>query len=219
MGLVPAFHRRPTVDIAMTDKAGVEYTERREVHDPHVKPDPNIHTHNAVLASVMTESGRVASLDLGLLDGLVHQAGAVYQARVAYHATQLGIEVVAGPSGEARFAAIPDAVRDLFSKRTAEAKTAARELAAKKGLVWDDLTGPQQVAMLKAGAGLTRNAKHNSATIGEGLSDFEGWAKQAADIGYQHASILRPDASSRRSSRRCGRAWPMRIRSIRWTRN
>jgi len=42
------FTARPTVDIAMTDKAGVEYTERREVHDPHVKPDPNIHTHNAV---------------------------------------------------------------------------------------------------------------------------------------------------------------------------
>ena len=188
------FTSRPTVDIAMTDKAGVEYTERREIHDPNVKPDPNIHTHNAVLASVMTESGRIASLDLGLLDGLVHQAGAVYQARVAYHATQLGIDVVEGPNGEARFAAIPDAVRDLFSKRTVEATAAARDLAARKNLVWDELSGPQQVALLKAGAGLTRNAKHNPATIAEGVSDFEGWAKQAADSGYRHASILRPDA-------------------------
>jgi hypothetical protein len=188
------FTSRPTVDISMTDKAGVDYTERREVPDPNVKPDPNIHSHNAVLASVMTQSGRVASLDLGLLDGLVLQAGAVYQARVAYHANQLGIEVVAGPSGEARFAAIPDAVRDLFSKRTAEATAAARDLAAKKGLVWDDLNGPQQVAMLKAGSGLTRNAKHNPATVGESVGDLDGWAKQAADIGYKHESLLRPDA-------------------------
>jgi hypothetical protein len=45
------------VDVAMTDKAGFEYTERGDVHDPNVKPDPNIHTHNAVLANVMTEKG------------------------------------------------------------------------------------------------------------------------------------------------------------------
>jgi hypothetical protein len=52
------FTSRPTVDIAMTDKAGVEYTEADGVHDPNVKPDSNSHTHNAILANVMTESGK-----------------------------------------------------------------------------------------------------------------------------------------------------------------
>jgi hypothetical protein len=47
--------------MAMTDKAGVEYAEPDRVHDPNVKPDPNIRTHNAGLASVMTESGEAGA--------------------------------------------------------------------------------------------------------------------------------------------------------------
>ncbi len=186
---------RPAVDIAMTDAQGVSYTELHDVKTQ--KPDPQLHSHVTVLASLLgKETGRIGALDLDKLDGFIHQAGAVYQARVAYHATQAGIEVKQGKSGEARIAAIPDEVRNLFSKRTLEAEDAARTLAKEKGLDWDTLDGPQRIGLLKAGAGVTRNEKAVPGRGDEVGSDFEGWRKQAEAIGYQHESVLRPDMAN-----------------------
>jgi hypothetical protein len=180
---------RPAVDIAMTDADGVAYTERRDV--PTQKPDPQLHSHVTVLASLLgQDSGRIGSLDLDRLDGFIHQAGAVYQARVAHHATQAGIEVAHGPHGEARFKAIPDDIRDLFSKRSIEAEDAARRLAEKEGLDWDTLKGPQKIALLKAGAGVTRNEKAVPGRADGGVGDFEGWREQAEARGYQHDTVL-----------------------------
>ena len=182
---------RPAVDVAMVDKDGVAYTERKDV--PTQKPDPQIHSHVTVLSSLLGKnSGRIGSLDLDRLDGFIHQAGAMYQARVAYHATQAGIEVVEGPHGEARFKAIPDEIRDLFSKRHLEAEDAARELARKNGLDWDALNGPQKIGLLKAGAGITRNEKAAPGRGEEVGSDFDGWRQQAEARGYKHETILRP---------------------------
>ena len=112
----------------------------------------------------------------------------MYHARVAAYAGQAGIETALGPNGETRFTAIPDTIRDSFSKRSSEARNAARDLAKNKGLDWDTLTGEQQIGLLKAGAGQTRNKK-----IAESRNDFDGWAQQAADRGYRHQSVIRPD--------------------------
>jgi hypothetical protein len=183
---------RPAVDVEMVDQDGVAYTERRDV--PTQKPDPQLHSHVTVLFSLLTDSGRIGALDLDRLDGFVHQAGAVYQARVAYHAAQAGIEVAQGPHGEARFKAIPEEIRNLFSKRTIEAEDAARDMAERRGLDWDTMTGPQKIAMLKAGAAETRNEKAVPGRGDQASSDFDGWRKQAEDRGYSHHSILQPDA-------------------------
>jgi TrwC relaxase len=84
------FTARPAVDIIRTDKDGAEYTDRREV--PMQKPDPQIHSHVAVLNHVHTAGSRLGAIDLDLLKGFVHQAGAVYHARIAAYAGQAGIE-------------------------------------------------------------------------------------------------------------------------------
>jgi AAA domain len=84
-------------------------------------------------------------------------------------------------------------VRELFSKRTTEAQEAAREFAASKGIDWDAVTAEQKIALLKAGAAETRQAKTETAEGLEQKSDFAVWREQAAAVSYRHRSVLRPD--------------------------
>ena len=177
------FTARPAVDIIRRDAEGAEYTDRREV--PMQLPDPQLHSHVAVLNHVQTAKGRIGAIDLDLLEGFVHRAGAVYHGRLAAYASEAGIETALGPSGETRFTAVHESQRELFSKRSAEAREAAQDLARGKGLDWETLTGEQKIGLLKAGAGQTRNKK-----VAESGSDFEGWAQQAAAAGYRHTSVI-----------------------------
>jgi hypothetical protein len=161
---------RPAVDIERHDKEGRAYTDIREV--PLQTADPQLHTHVTVFNSVLTESGRVGAIDLDLLAGRVKELGAVYQAYVAAGARRLGIETVLDETiGAARLADVPQSVRKLFSKRVAEAEQMAREFAAGKGVNWDAITGEQKVALLKAGASGTRQAKETATGV-EQKSDF-----------------------------------------------
>ena len=96
-------------------------------------------------------------------------------------------------TGAARLAAIPHAVRDLFSKRTIEAQEAAREFASRRGIDWDAITAEQKIALLKAGAAETRQAKKETAEGLEQKSDFAVWREQAAAPSYRHRSVLWPD--------------------------
>ena len=183
------FTARPAVDIERHDEAGRTYTETREV--PSQVADPQLHTHVTVLNSVLTEGGHVGALDLDLLKGRIKEFGAVYQANVATCAREHGIETVLDKrTGAARFTAIPDEIRELFSKRTAQAEHAARELAQRKGVDWDAATGEQKIALLKAGASETRQTKEDAP------NDFAVWREQAEQIGYRHQTIIgqRPQA-------------------------
>ena len=183
---------RPAVDIVRTDAEGRAYTDPREV--PLQTADPQLHTHATVFNAVLTESGRLGSLDLDRLDGFVKEGGAVYQAAVATRARRAGIDVTLDDrTGAARLADIPTAAREMFSKRSREALSAARDLAQKRGVDWDSLNGEQQIALIKAGADTTRNAKDKRSFGGEGQSDFAVWRAQAEAAGYQHRSVLRPD--------------------------
>jgi hypothetical protein len=124
----------------------------------------------------------------------VKEGGAIYQAAVATRARRAGIEVVLdGTTGAARFAEVPESVRQVFSKRAREAREAARELAREKGADWDSLSGDQQVALIKAGADETRQAKNKRSPADDGQSDFSVWRAQAVAAGYRHRSVLRPD--------------------------
>src|SRR5271170_2111954 len=183
---------RPAVDIERRDKQGRAYTDMRDV--PLQTADPQLHTHVTVFNSVLTDSGRIGALDLDRLAGRVKELGAVYHANVATQARQLGIETVLDErTGAARLADIPHSTRELFSKRTIEAQEAARDFAARQGIDWDAITAEQKIALLKAGAAETRQAKKETAEGLEEKSDFAVWREQAAAVSYRHRSVLRPD--------------------------
>lgn len=193
---------RPAVDIERHDKEGRAYTDIREV--PLQTADPQLHTHVTVLNSVLTTSGHVGALDLDRLAGRVKELGAVYHAHVATAARRLGIAAeLDARTGAARLTDIPSAVRDLFSKRTVEAQAAAREFARRKGIDWDALPGDQKVALLKAGAAETRQAKEDA------NNDFTVWREQAAAASHRPRSVLRPDqiAPAPAADERCEAAY------------
>ena len=107
---------------------------------------------------------------------------------------RFGIETVLDErTGAARLADIPHVMRELFSKRTIEAQQAAREFAGRQGVDWDAITADQKIALLKAGAAETRQAKKETAEGLEEKSDFAVWREQAAAASYRHKSVLRPD--------------------------
>ena len=123
---------RPTVEFARTDPAtGERYTELVTLK---VAGDPQLHTHVAVPNVVLTEDGRVGALDLQRLDGRVHEFGAYYQAHLATNLRRHGVAVALDEAtGAARLTAIPERVRDAFSKRTRNGTEAARAYAASAG--------------------------------------------------------------------------------------
>jgi TrwC relaxase/AAA domain len=182
----PHYTARPATDIVRLDKEGRPYTERHEI--PSLDPDPQIHTHTIVPNVVLTDSGRVGSIDLDRLDGAVKELGRVYQANVAQNLRRFGADVVLGKHNEAKLSAISDAEADLFSKRSRDTHRATEEFAKKEGVDWDSLSDAQQVAMLKAGGADSRNRKS------DGPPDFVKWEQQAIEAGFKPRSMLRPDA-------------------------
>ena len=179
---------RPTVEVPRRDAAtGEAYTELVTLK---VAGDPQLHTHVAVPNAVLTESGRVGGLDLQRLEGRVHEWGALYQAHLATNLRRHGIEVALdGATGAARITAISERVRAAFSKRTMNGTDAARAYAAGLGLDWDKLDADRRIGLAKRGVqGDPRQAKQDD------LSDWAAWRREAAALGWQHRSVLRPEA-------------------------
>lgn len=179
---------RPTVEVARNDSAtGAAYTELISLKVPG---DPQIHTHVAVPAVVLTGDGRIGSPDLKRLKGRVHELGRIYQAFLAKNLRQLGVDVVLDrKTGAARISAVPDAVRRAFSKRTMNGTAAARAYARQTGLDWDSLDTEQRIALVKFGVqGDPRQEKRDD------IGDFQAWQRQANEIGWQSRSVLRLNA-------------------------
>jgi TrwC relaxase len=197
---------RPAVDIERRDKEGRAYTDIRDV--PLQTADPQLHSHVTVFNSILTNSGHIGAIDLDRLAGRVKELGAVYQANVAARARRFGIEVVLDErTGAARLSDIPHPVRELFSKRTTEALAAARDFAAGRGIDWDAITADQKIALLKAGAAETRQAK-DARGDEEEKSDFAVWREQAAAASYRHRSVFRPDEILPAQGSRAAQQWP-----------
>ena len=162
----------------------------------HVAGDPDLHTHFTVPNAVFCENGRVGSLDLDRLDGLIKEAGALYQAHLAANLRRLGAEVVLDDrTGMARLAAIPDAVRDHFSKRTLGGEEAARAYAKTLGLDWDELPPERRTGLLKAGvqgmpAGLDFETRAKLKK--DDVANFADWRRQAGELGWEYGGIDGP---------------------------
>jgi hypothetical protein len=161
-----------------------------------VAGDPDLHTHFTVMNAVFCDNGRVGSLDLNRLDGLIKEAGALYQAFLASHLRRLGAEVDLDPkTGMARLAVIPDRIREHFSKRSLSGEEAARAYARRLGLDWDALPPARRSGLLKAGvqglpAGL--DAATRAALRRDDMADFAEWRRQADELGWQYPGIEGP---------------------------
>jgi conjugative relaxase-like TrwC/TraI family protein len=172
---------RPTLEIAN----GAE----TELVSLKVAGDPNLHTHVTMFNAVLTDTGRLGSLDLQRLEGRVHEFGAYYQAHLAQNLRSIGAEVVLDQeTGAAKLTAIPDAVRAAFSKRTMDANTIARRWAAEQGQDWDAMSAHDQIVLAKQGASIGRQSKNAKR---DDLSDFTAWRQQADKLGWRHAGVLR----------------------------
>jgi hypothetical protein len=185
---------RPTVEIIKSDRSGQEYTELHpfKAGTGRVAGDMQLHTHTAVFNAVLTESGRMGSLDLAQLDGRVKEWGALYQAYLATNLRRHGVDVVLDNRTDmARLTAVPEHVAEHFSKRTVSGTAAARAYAAEQGIDWDSLDANRKIGLLKQGVQDPRGAKSDD------LSDAAAWRRAAGQIGYQHRSILRPDQPNR----------------------
>ncbi|MGH7078616.1 MAG: MobF family relaxase, partial [Acetobacteraceae bacterium] len=158
---------RPTLEIARTKPDGTVETELVPVK---VAGAPQLPTHVAVPNVVLCPSGRVGSLDTIQMHSRIHEWGAIYQAHLAQNLRAHGAHVVLDETlGAARLAAVPDAVRAAFSKRTRDATADARAYAKSAGADWDRMSPDERIKLLKGGAFASRTAK------GDDLSDFTSW--------------------------------------------
>lgn len=181
---------RPTVEIVRENEQGRPITELHTLTGTQGRApgDMQMHTHVAVFNIVETPSGRVGSINLALLEGRIHEWGALYQAYLANHLRAHGVKVELDARTEmAKLSAVPDSVVAQFSKRTMGGTAAARAYARSLGLDWETLSSVRKIALLKAGVQNPREAKSDD------VSDLAAWRATVKRLGYEHRSVLRPD--------------------------
>jgi hypothetical protein len=184
---------RPTVAVVRDRPDGGQETELYTLKDSgaRVPGDMQLHTHTAVFNVVLTESGHVGGLDLARLEGRIKEWGALYQAYLVTNLRAYGVDMALDRRTEmARLMDVPERVREHFSKRTLSGTAAARAYAAAQGLDWDSLDADRKVGLLKSSVQAPREAKSDD------ISDLTAWTKMAAEIGYHHKSVLRPDEAT-----------------------
>lgn len=180
---------RPTVEVVRDDEQGLPVTELHTLTGTKGRApgDMQMHTHVAVFNIVETPTGRVGSINLALLEGRIHEWGALYQAYLANHLRAHGVAVELDARTEmAKLSAVPESVVAQFSKRTVSGTEAARAYAESLGLDWETLPPARKIALLKSGVQNPREAKSDD------VRDLAAWRAMAAGLGYQHRSVLRP---------------------------
>jgi conjugative relaxase-like TrwC/TraI family protein len=155
---VDHFTARPTLSITRPDPTtGVSATE---IYSVMAAGDPQIHTHTIVPNVLVTESGRILSIDTKRIAGRIHEFGAIYQGVLGAKLEALGVSTDLDPRTKMlRLTAIPEDVVQAFSKRTTQGEGAAEEYAQQHGLVWSNMPTDQRVAMLKAALKERREGK------------------------------------------------------------
>src|SRR3954470_22618501 len=187
---------RPTIEIPHTEADGTKTTLIQTVANPRVPGDPQLHTHVTTPNVVVCEDGSVGGMDMLAMHDRVHEVGAYYQAHLATNLRAFGIEVVLDQRTEtAKLTAVPDAVCEVFSKRTRDGEVAARDYVKAQGLDWDAMHPMELAGVLKGGARATRRQKETGKR-GDDMWDVAAWKAQAASVGYEHASVVRHDAKA-----------------------
>jgi hypothetical protein len=141
----------------------------------------NIHTHFAMPNAVFTESGRVGSLYTARVRTAIFVGNARYQERLGENLRAVGFDA----TDDGRITAVPEHVREHFSKRTNEGKERARERAEHRGAVWTDLRPEAMAQWIKSSVQHPSQKQRK-----EGLANFASWAKQAASLGWQPRTFV-----------------------------
>jgi hypothetical protein len=147
--------------------------------------DPHAHIHNALFNLVVTEDGRVGSLDTQRVHSRVHEFGAFFQARLADELRRLGARIGYDKNQQAVvLEAIPQQAVDLFSKGRRQVLGSAKAYAAAQGLNWDEMSAEGKFKILSTAGLASRMKKHGD------KNDHEIWREQAAAIGWHHQTVL-----------------------------
>ncbi|MHB0664170.1 MobF family relaxase [Roseomonas mucosa] len=180
---------RPTVSVR-DGKEGATYLAAVATMDG----DPHAHIHNALFNAVVTEDGRVGSLDTQRLHSRVHEFGAYFQARLADYLREMGARVSYDRQQQAVVLdAIPQAASDLFSKGRRQVERSAKDYAKGQGLDWDTLSAEGKFKILAVTGLATRLEKNGP------KGDREIWLAQAEAIGWQHTTVMEEVAHPRLS--------------------
>ena len=147
--------------------------------------DPHAHIHNALFNVVVTDDGRVGSLDTQRLHARVHEFGAFFQAKLAEELRQLGART--GYDKDQRavvLEAIPGEASDAFSKGRKQVLRSARAYAKRQGLEWNDISAEGKLKILSVTGLASREEKHGN------KNDREIWREQAEAIGWRHRTVM-----------------------------
>lgn len=154
--------------------------------DSPIGGDPHAHIHNFLMNIVVTDDGRIGSLDTRALTGIrVHEFGAYFQAKLADQLRRLGVAIRYDKAEQAVVAAdIPDFASDAFSKGRRQVLHGAKAFARRQGLDWDQLSAEKKFEILAEAGFAERLAKHGE------MNDRALWRAQAEAIEWTHRSVL-----------------------------
>ncbi|MCW8309185.1 relaxase domain-containing protein [Acidiphilium sp. PA] len=172
---------RPTLHVEDPDTATTYLVDLASVGDPQD------HHHNILFNLVVTEDGRVGSLDTKRLRDRVHEIGAVYQAYLAEYGRRFNIAIEYDAKQEAAIISKVDkAAVTEFSKRHRQIEREAKARARQLGLAWDTMDIQKKKGIL-AKTGLTARIRK----LGEDeVRGEEAWRARAAAIGWTQESVI-----------------------------
>lgn len=148
--------------------------------------DPQWHIHYMMFNAVATKDGHLGSLDTQRITRTASFLfGAYFQALLAEELRALGIEVAVDERHRAiRVVAIPDHVRDFFSKRHKDTEARAKAFVASQGREWAALPAEDKFKVLAQTNQIFRQAKWT------GGNEREIWMEMAKELGWSHETVL-----------------------------
>jgi TrwC relaxase/AAA domain len=162
--------------------------------DAPIAGDPHYHLHNFIPNLVVTDDGRVGSIDSKALTAhKVHEYGAIFQARLADRLRALGVRVGLDAEGEAVVALdIPESAVATFSKRDRQVIGDAKAYAKENAMEWDELSLERKKQLLHeaSAAGRLGKSKDEAQSV---------WRSQAAAIGWTPKTVLDAAAPVKRT--------------------
>ena len=178
---------RPTVHVQ--DGAGGQ----TYLFDAPVAGDPHAHVHNFLMNMVVTDDGRIGSLNTRLLtDARVKEFGAFFQAVLADELRRIGAHVDYDAGQQAVvLTAIPEEANKAFSKRDREILRHAKRFASDQGLDWDDLTAERKLEIVEEAsqAGKLGKMKADERRIWREQADALGWSHQTVMEAAEHEAL------------------------------
>jgi len=170
---------RPT--LALQDGAG----GGTYLVDAPIAGDPHFHLHNFIPNLVVTQDGRVGSIDARVITAnKVHELGAIFQAYLAQNLRDLGVRIGYDEKEEAVVALdVPEAAVAKFSKRDRQVIGDAKRYAAESALNWEELSLDKKKQLLHEASAAGRLGKTKEEAR-------EVWRAQAAEIGWKHETVL-----------------------------